>query len=395
MLRRERRIYHSRNNKTMNIKKHLKALRLEYRNSRGRKLNGQYLLIESDDWGSIRQPSQEAWDEQKKKSSKTDEDPFFHFDSLESNHDMERIFGVLSKYKDRNGNHPVITADYAVANPDFQKIKDSEFKEYYFEPFTETAARYSDSDQLLKLCEQGIKSGVWKPQLHCREHVQLPGWMSALQKGDPEIMWAFEHRMISTAETVEPHNHYGYMDAFNYPESDEHELAGVVEDAVKLFRNLFGYQSKTFVASCYVWNDALERILRNNGITSMQGSWYQWVPSENGEGSFVKKVHYNGEHSGNQLYLVRNCLFEHSLFGSENCVESCLKQIESAFRWRQPAIISSHRVNYMSRLVPGNGDTGIKMLDELLREIIKRWPDVQFISSDKLAGLYNNMGNCK
>jgi len=373
----------------MSFKKHLKTLRLEYRNSRGRKLDGRYLVFESDDWGSIRQPSLEAWEEQKKKSPKTEEDPFFHFDCLESNHDMERIFEVLSKYKDSTGNNPVITADYAVANPDFQKIKDSEFKEYYFEPFTGTSERYPDSGSLLALCAQGVSAGIWKPQLHCREHVQVGRWMSALQKADPEIIWAFEHRMISTAETVEPDNHYGYMDAFNYSGSEELDLEKLIADAVKLFYSLFGYSSKTFVASCYVWNDALERILRKNGIASMQGSWYQWIPSEKNHGFFEKRVHYNGERSGHQLYLVRNCLFEHSLFGSENCVESCLKQIESAFRWHQPAVISSHRVNYMSRLVPGNGETGIIMLDELLKEVLKRWPDVKFISSDQLADLYN------
>ena len=89
-----------------------------------------------------------------------------------------------------------------------------------------------------------------------------------------------------------------------------------------------------------------------------------------------------------QLYLVRNCLLEHSLFEDRDCVGRCLGEIGSAFRWGQPAVLSSHRVNYIGRLVPGNGAAGARILDELLGEVLKRWPDVRFLSSDQLAALY-------
>ena len=59
------------------IKDILKPARLEYRNSRGKRLNQKYVVIESDDWGSIRQSSREAWITQMKKSSRTKEDLFF------------------------------------------------------------------------------------------------------------------------------------------------------------------------------------------------------------------------------------------------------------------------------------------------------------------------------
>ena len=101
--------------------------------------------------------------------------------------DLERIWEVLSKYTDRDGNHPVMTADYAVANPDFARIEASGLESYFWEPFPETAKRYPGSENLLELCRQGMEAGVWKPQLHCREHVQVPGWMKALRQRDPAI----------------------------------------------------------------------------------------------------------------------------------------------------------------------------------------------------------------
>lgn len=59
------------------VKKLLKDARLEYRNFRGKRLDKKYVVIESDDWGSIRQPSKEVFLEQVERSGKEIEDPFF------------------------------------------------------------------------------------------------------------------------------------------------------------------------------------------------------------------------------------------------------------------------------------------------------------------------------
>ena len=69
-------------------------------------------------------------------------------------------------------------------------------------------------------------------------------------------------------------------------------------------------------------------------------------------------------------------------------MDRCLQAIESAFRWKQPAVLSSHRVNYIGRMVPANGAAGVRILDQLLGEVLRRWPDVRFVSSDQLAALY-------
>ena len=44
-----------------------------------------------------------------------------------------KIEAIKKKYKDKNNNHPVITACAVVGNPDFEKIKASKFTKYYFE----------------------------------------------------------------------------------------------------------------------------------------------------------------------------------------------------------------------------------------------------------------------
>jgi len=68
-------------------------------------------------------------------------------------------------------------------------------------------------------------------------------------------------------------------------------------------------------------------------------------------------------------------------------VNSCLNDIDMAFRWNKPAIISSHRVNYIGALDPGNRENGLSQLKQLLKEVVSRWPDVEFMTSAELGDL--------
>src|ERR1035441_1243079 len=63
-------------------------------------------------------------------------------DSLASEDDLSSLFEVLQSVKDENGNPAVFTAVSVVANPDFDKIEQTGYKQYFYEPFTETLKRY-------------------------------------------------------------------------------------------------------------------------------------------------------------------------------------------------------------------------------------------------------------
>ena len=66
-----------------------------------------------------------------------------------------------------------------------------------------------------------------------------------------------------------------------------------------------------------------------------------------------------------------------------------MKEIEIAFNCNKPATISSHRVNYMGTINPENRAEGLKKLDQLLGAIIKKWPEVEFITSMELGDIIN------
>ncbi len=142
------------------------------------------VVIESDDWGSIRMSTKKDRDELILAGFDFSNQPFNRYDALESNDDLTALYQVLKKHKDATGRHPVFTAVSIVANPDFEKIKAGNFQQYFYEPFTETLNRYPNSDKVIDLYKQGISERLFVPIFHGREHLNAQRWLRALQSGN-------------------------------------------------------------------------------------------------------------------------------------------------------------------------------------------------------------------
>lgn len=108
------------------------------RNLSGWRTDRKIVVIESDDWGSIRMSGRDAYEAALKAGYHVDARPYERYDSLASAEDLAALFDVLRRFRDNNGRHPVVTANAVAANPDFEKIEKSGFREYAYEPFTET-----------------------------------------------------------------------------------------------------------------------------------------------------------------------------------------------------------------------------------------------------------------
>lgn len=70
-------------------------------------------------------------------------------------------------------------------------------------------------------------------------------------------------------------------------------------------------------------------------------------------------------------------------------MDECLHRIDVAFKCFRPAIISSHRLNFIGAIEPSNRDRHLSALELLLTKIVKQWPDVEFVSSDQLGHIIN------
>lgn len=362
-------------------------------NLKGWRTKRRIVVIESDDWGSVRMSSLESFKRLKSAGIPVDTDHYNINDALESNEDLEMLFETLQMFRDSTGRHPVMTGVNVVANPDFKAIAENDYKKYVYEPYTKTCERYPNHDRVYELWKQGIKERLFVPMLHGREHLNAQFWMRALQKGDLSTVVAFREYVTGIPRkgiggVVVPN----FQAAFDIETPDDLSYQQeVIKTGAELFERLYGYKAKFFVPTNGWFNNSLEKDLFDSGVMYIDTAKKQREPLGNGQYKTNTRFVGNKNRYG-QIYLTRNCFFEPAATGFEvpenyDWLNYCLKEIEIAFRWHKPATISSHRVNYIGYLHPENREKGLKALSQLLGEIIKRWPDVEFLTSVELGDL--------
>lgn len=346
------------------------------------------VIFESDDWGSIRMPSISAFRKLEKQGldlRSADAERYNLNDSLETSSDLENLFEVLSGARDKNNNNAVFTPVTIVANPDFKKIKETGFREYYYEPFTLTYKRFRGCENSFELLKEGIRKKIFVPQMHGREHLNVTAWMKALQSGETNTLHAFEEGLWGFVPANFPVIDYQAAYLLN-DKKDMSVLKSIITEGIKLFKDLFGFKPVYFVPPNGHFNNALNETLSQNEIQFRSVAQIQ--RESLGAGRSRRVYHYLGQKDQGIKYITRNCIFEP---GKPNIdwVDRCLKDIKFAFSMYKPAIISSHRVNYIGALNPANRDQGLKDLAELLRLILKTWPYAEFMSTAQLGALIN------
>lgn len=353
--------------------------------------NRHLIVLESDDWGSIRMPSEEVFNNLLREGIDWHSDGGYRFnryDSLATTEDLASLFEVLSSVVDSTGRPVVFTPVSLTANPDFIKIRNSDFTEYDYEPFTATLQKYKGCENSFKLWQEGIEKRLFVPQFHGREHLNVTVWMNALKSNHERIRHAFKYGMWGISTANDPEIRVELQAAFDFVNDDDLDYQKeVIVTGLKLFQSLFGYPAVYFVPPNGPFSSTLEATCTAEGIKYLSASKIQIEPL--GQGKTGKRLHWLGQSNKAGLtYITRNCFFEPGL-PEQNWVDNCLNDISGAFRWHKPAVISSHRVNYIGALDSHNRDNGLEQLSSLLNQVMKKWPDAEFITSAELGEIIN------
>ena len=368
--------------------------RKELYNMFGWRTKRHLVVIESDDWGTIRMPSREVYDEFLRQGIHVDRDAYCRYDNLATKHDLENLFEVLNSVKDKNGHPAVITANTLSANPVFDKIKESNFTQYYFEPFTKTLKRDAAHADAFDMWKKGMSAGLFHPQSHGREHLYVKKWLKTLRDGGPVTRMAFDIGTWGLTAHVDPSIKEYYMGAFNSSkEADIREFEVIIDDALRMFREIFGYDSKSFTPTTYEWSPKIEPCLVQYGVRYIQSTFQQKVPIGDDNGAKVLYRGFQGTKTkAGLIRLHRNCFFEPSTNESYDWFGDCMRRVEIAFKWGKAANISAHRVNFIGSIDSANTDRTLPEFKRLLQEIVRRWPDVEFVTSDQLGEIIENSG---
>jgi hypothetical protein len=348
---------------------------------RGWRAKTPIVVIQSDDWGSIRTSSSDAYEQLTASGYEMGRSPY-SLDALETDEDLQCLFDTLGAVRDSTGRPACLTANVIVGNPDFERIEADGFREYHFEPVTATLDRTPGRAGVTQLWAEGLGQRLFVPQLHGREHVRYWEWLKALGEGNPEAVETFRLGMCGVPLACSKHG----LGFYAPPYLDDGSLAAagvdleaMVRQGAELFSRLFGFDSASAIAPNYCWTDRVEELWSGLGVRYIQSGLFQLV------GDPRRRVgRYLGQTGAfGAWYIVRNCVFEPAWPG--DWVARCLKEVARALRVGQPAVICSHRINYMGSIRPENRREGLARLAALLRAIVARWPDVRFLGTDELG----------
>lgn len=305
------------------------------------------------------------------------------------------MFELLDSFRDHRGRPPAITANCVTANPDFAAIREQSFGEYRYEPITETFKRYPNHAGVFQLWKEGMDRDLFFPQFHGREHLNAEYWMKELRRGNPALRAAFDRECWIYDEKMNGRiNLQASLDTEHIGSLVHHRE--ILSEGLELFETLFGFRSRSYIANNFICHTDLYETLKEDGVEYIQGMKYQLHPILSGKRREMIRRYMGEKNRFGQIHLVRNCVFEPSQkpVNFDNIGE-CLKDISNAFFWKKPAIITAHRLNFVGFLRPENREKNLGLFKELLTSVLRRWPNVEFMSSPELGDLITGRGNAE
>ena len=316
-----------------------------------------------------------------------DKSIYNRLDSLETNSDIEDLANVCSQHRGIDGNCAHFTLNYLAANPDFDQIQKEDYSSYHYQDIQDTLNAYENSDKVVEIVKEGIKENIFSTEFHGREHINVNRWMALLNQELNKFHDAFKERTFTINNRPNSSGHEDCLDAFDNSINMIYEpISSILETGVDLHTKIWGKKPKSFIAPCYIWDKSIEKCLVSLGLQYIQGTNTQrYYDTSN---HLKKKYHYLGqENRFRQIYLIRNCFFEPAAEGVDKALDRAKSEIVKNLNMGIPAIVCSHRVNYMSRLNETNKTKNLEALNQLLGFIKNRYSDVEFYSSSDLGNL--------
>lgn len=351
------------------------------------------IVLSIDDYGNVRLDSKKSRQEMDDFGIKA-LSRFDAFDSMETREDLEMLFNVLSSVKDKNGKNAIFTPFTLPCNIDFEKMESENYSTYHYELLPLTFEKLSIRNPksysgAWNLWKEGISEGLLVPQFHGREHFNLKVFLEKIEIRDPEVVVALKNRSYTSLSST-GYETIGCTSAFDFWEFEENKsFVSIIEEGLSAFEEVFGYRSNHFNSPGAAEHPFIHKVLMENGIKHIDSPWIK--KTHQGLKKYKTTINYTGSKSDLGLIKqVRNVVFEPTYNTGVDWVEAALQQIETAFRWNAPAIITSHRVNFCGNIDTNNRKAGLQALQNLLKKIIQKWPDVEFMSSNELGNLIDS-----
>ncbi len=301
------------------------------------------VVLESDDWGLA------AWspDEQAHRvltgtpAFRTPAGRLYGRSTLESAEDVRLLASVLLEVKGRDGLPPVLQANTIVANPDYDALEPPTFavQSLPIVMHPQLPSRWQRPG-LWDAVHRAEEEGVWWAELHGLHHLPATVWLHALRRGMDDARRS--HAQASPiCLAVEASGEY---DAGEPREVRAADLAQAIDG----FTRLFGRAPSSFCPPDYRFDDWFEAEAEKLGITTLQGKPEQaggrWAALRR-RWLLLRFPHRQGA----RFYLPPRIAFEprgNARPDGRVGHTAALRAVRAAWNRGQPAILSTHRLNF-------------------------------------------------
>jgi hypothetical protein len=320
------------------------------------------VVLESDDWGLC------AWSPDEEARRILADTPAFRSpaglryggSTLESAADVRMLVETLSEFRGRDGFPPVWQANMIVAAPDYPRLRPPRFEAEALPlvGLPRTPSRW-ERPRLWEEVTVARMSGTWWPELHGLHHLPEAAWLAALRRGADDARRAFDLQS-PVCLAVEGSSEY---DPSEPAEVRTRNLAAAVER----FTALIGRSPGSFCPPDYRWDESLERDAERLGVTTLQGKTEQ----HGARWPALRRLldHRRGPwRRGARFYLPARIAFEPRARDPRVDTDAAHRAVRAAWGRGQPAVLSSHRVNY-AHLEPEWSAMGRGALRDLLSRL--------------------------
>ncbi len=323
------------------------------------------VVLESDDWGLC------AWVPDEQAHRVLAGQPAFRSvagqrygrSTLEAASDVHALAATLLEFRGGDGMPPVLQANTIVAAPDWMQLVPPLFPAAAL-PVTgldDLPSRWRRPG-LLEAYASAHDRGVWWAELHGLHHLPETAWLHALRQPQHDARLAHEQQS-PICVAVEASGEYD-------PAEPRATRARVLREAISRFTATFGRAPTSFCPPDYRFDDWLEAEAEALGLSTLQGK-----PEQGGGRLVAVRRRWLALRfplrQGGRFYLPPRIAFEpRGSAGGGGRVggEAAHRAAHEAWRRGQPAVISTHRLNY-AHLDAAWSDAGRAALRDLLRRL--------------------------
>ena len=323
------------------------------------------VALESDDWGLQGFiPAADSWEGLDRAGIAPGSFPEVYWSStLEDSTMVADLCLVMSRVQGRDGLPAVFQPNYVMSGLGW--LGNGGDGAWHRFDLPDLDPRYHRPG-LWRAVGEGIHSGVWYPEFHATWHYD-PALRkaAALQPGDAAKATG---RGIMLFPGSERARELGLW-------RESADLTGELDHSLEVFQRIFGRLPGSVIAPDYTWSARHEDLWESRGLRVIQAKREQRNPEWGGSliGRLAKAWGRSLERVDHpdRTYLERNCRFEPVQTEDPAAVVSaCLEETRQAWRRSEPAIVETHRINFV-HTDPAVVETGLNSLADYLEELTR------------------------